>query len=43
MKKPVTFRFDVDLYMALRDKAKIENRSVTNLIETILWNWVRNH
>ena len=43
MKKSMTFRFDVDLYEALREKAKEENRSITNLIETILWAWVRSH
>jgi hypothetical protein len=37
------FRFDTDLYEALKVKAEEENRSVTNLIETILWNWVRSH
>ena len=43
MKKSTTFRFDVELLMALKEKAKQENRSVTNLIETILWGWIRSH
>ena len=38
-----SFRFDGELYEALKVRAKRENRSVTNLIETILWAWVRSH
>ena len=38
-----TFRFDEDLYEALTVKAKEENRTVSNLIHTILWSWVRTH
>lgn len=37
------FRFDIDLYEELKVRAEAENRSVTNLIETILWAWVRSH
>lgn len=38
-----SFRFDIELYRELKVKAEEENRSITNLIETILWNWVRSH
>ena len=38
-----SFRFDEDLYEVLRVKAEEEHRSITNLIETILWAWVRSH
>lgn len=37
------FRFDEDLYEILKVKAKDENRTVSNLIHTILWNWVKTH
>ena len=43
MKKMTTFRFDMELLDELKVKAIEENRSVTNLIETILWAWVREH
>lgn len=43
MKKATTFRFEQELLAELKKKAKEENRSVTNLIETILWNWLRTH
>lgn len=43
MKKPITLRFDMELYEILREKAKTENRSITNLIETVMWMWVRSH
>lgn len=38
-----SFRFDMELYEVLKVKAEEENRSITNLIETILWQWVRSH
>lgn len=37
------FRFDEELYEILRVKAEEDNRSLTNLIHTILWNWVKTH
>lgn len=37
------FRFDEELYEILKGYAKEENRTVTNLIHTILWNWVKSH
>lgn len=43
MKIMKSFRFDAELYEALRAKAEEENRTVSNLIETILWTWVRSH
>lgn len=43
MKVMKSFRFDEELYSALVVKAREENRSITNLIETILWSWVRSH
>ena len=38
-----SFRFEDELYEILIVKAKEENRTVTNLIHTILWNWVKTH
>lgn len=43
MKIMKSFRIDEELYEQLRIKSKQENRSITNLIETILWGWVRSH
>lgn len=43
MKKPISFKFDPELLEILKIKAKEENRTLTNLIETVLWNWVRSH
>ncbi len=34
MKKPTTVRFDPKIEEALQKQAKIENRTVSNLIET---------
>ncbi len=36
MKKLVTFRFDADLLIKARQLAQVENRTLTNFIETIL-------
>ena len=36
MKKPVSFRLDPELVEALESNAKDQNRSLTNLVETIL-------
>lgn len=43
MKKMTSLRFDQELLSILKEKAKEDNRSLTNLIETILWSWVRNN
>lgn len=43
MKQMKSLRFDSDLWDALKIKADEENRSLTNLIETILWSWIRSH
>ncbi|HEY4028949.1 MAG TPA: hypothetical protein VGM25_01280 [Caulobacteraceae bacterium] len=36
LKKLVTFRFDPDLLADARQKARRENRSLTNFVETVL-------
>lgn len=36
MKKAVTFRFEADLMTEVRRCAELENRTVTNFIETLL-------
>ena len=38
-----SFRFDPELYDILAVKAKEENRTLSNLIHTILWSWVKSH
>ena len=38
-----SFRFDDELYEILKVKAKEDNRTLSNLIHTILWNWVKTH
>lgn len=43
MKEMKSLRFDKELWDLLKVKAKDENRTLTNLIETILWNWVKSH
>lgn len=41
MKKMFSFRLDVELIELLKVEAEKLNRSTSNLIETILWDWVR--
>lgn len=41
-KKPYTFRFDEALINKLRAFAKKENRKLTNFIEQIFTNFVKN-
>lgn len=36
MKKLVTFRFDPELLDRLRNCAEVENRTLTNFVETVL-------
>jgi len=36
MKKPISFRLEEDLLIRLNEKAKKQNRSLTNLVETVL-------
>ena len=43
MKQPISFKFDPELLKVLKIKAKEENRTLTNLIETVLWQWVKTH
>jgi hypothetical protein len=36
LKKLVTFRFDPDLLANVRHRAQLENRTLTNFVETVL-------
>jgi len=36
MKKPISFRLDEELLIRLMEEAKKQNRSLTNLVETVL-------
>ena len=36
MKTPITVRIEADLLEAVRDRARQENRTLTNFIETVL-------
>lgn len=40
-KRPHSFKLDPDLFDAINEIAGRENRSVNNLVETILWKQVR--
>ncbi|GEO43502.1 hypothetical protein SAE02_76500 [Skermanella aerolata] len=40
MKKAITVRIDPDLLTAAQQCARQENRSLTNLIETVLRHWI---
>lgn len=40
-KETRSFKFDPDVYVALKLRADKENRSLNNLAETLLWNEVK--
>ena len=43
MKKPFSITIDQALYYKLKAKAAEENRKLSNLIETILYEWLDKH
>ena len=42
MKKAISITIEEELYKKLKEKADSENRKLSNLIETILYEWLEN-
>ncbi len=42
MKKAISITIDVELFEKLKEKADAENRKLSNLIETILYEWLED-
>lgn len=40
MKKAISITIDEDIYKVLKDEAEEQNRKLSNLIETILQEWL---